>query len=185
MPSVTSDSPIHVSSESPTLEESIAQTRPIRRGLLPARAGPSTRPIPTRLQSRQPEDASEYIPGAYASSPMGSVTPPPQGRDPRQRPIPQRRQPVVLLPTAREFRPASAQGLAIPSRHASVASSSFMEDAETINIGTSRGGATRSNAIDLTEDDDEDVELIAERRAAPRARRGGPNGPLWRDLRRE
>lgn len=45
-------------------------------------------------------------------------------------------------------------------------------------------GGSRTEAIDLTEDDDDDVEVVGMNQA-PGPRRAGQTGPLWRDLHRE
>lgn len=107
---------------------------------------------------------------------------------PRRSIDPRRRaQPFVLVPTARAFRPASAvrrdQGLAIPSRTVSPATSNAT--AGSGSIAGAGGGA--GNVIDLTEDDDDVVEItgVLEPQARTRARRTVQNGPMWRDLRRK
>ena len=181
MPRAPVESPIALSSASPTPDRQIpGPTRRGRRSSSAAAttagtttnttAGPSarpTRPLPSRSRPSHDFDDPFALPGP--SRPV-------RGTHPRGHAF-------TLTPTAPEFQPARSQGLAIPSRPDSVASGSSRNTTEMDARAGARAGQSRTEAIDLTEDDD-DVEVVAVTQA-PRARRTGPTGPLWRDLHRE
>lgn len=179
MPRIPVESPIAVSSASPTPDRyTPVPTRARRRDsshfstTATATAGPSTRPI-RNLPSRSRSSDESYDP--FALPDRSGPSRPVHG-------IPSRDHHSSLAPTAREFQPARPQGLAIPSRPGSAAPGPS-RNTTGMDAPGARAGQSRLEAIDLTEDDD-DVEVVAVNQALP-ARRTGPTGPLWRDLHRE